>query len=453
MAYGLTAKRKIAITGLAQSGKTSFLTSLLWQLHEFENALFHLENNVRITQFREVRAASTFPFDRFRSLMSSENGNWPTKTTDTHRYICTFKRSDRSRARQVEFVDFPGERIADAGIALYDDYATWSRYMFSQFAADSSHRGAAHAFEQELGNILAASTNRSQNGVENFDPRLQQIAHSYKLLLARYARDCRILVSPSIFMLDRHGGEADGENPEALAEQRLCGLDASSQFAPLPTSMLNENSGLAQAMQTHYKRYRKEFVMPTFGNVTDAQGVIVTVDITSLLAGGVDRYNDNCAVLLALFESMQRHSSIHRVLNIFRKLRLWSSAVQRVAFVATKSDLVREDDLKKDRLKSLLRSMTRRVKDLLPSVEIRWFDCSACISTIQMGESRLRAVVDYDRERPWVEFPVSALPDEWPDEWGPDCYRFRRVAARSPRNIQKPPRHRNLDAVFDFVAM
>lgn len=192
--------------------------------------------------------------------------------------------------------------------------------------------------------------------------------------------------------------------------------------------------------------------MPTFGNVTDAQSLIVTVDITSLLAGGVDRYNDNRAVLLALFESMQSHSSIHRVLNIFRKLRLWSSAVQRVAFVATKSDLVREDDLKKDRLKSLLRSMTQRVKDLLPNVDVRWFDCSACISTIQMGDGRLRAV-DADGERLWVEFPVSALPGEWPDEWEPDCYRFRKVAARSPRNIQKPPRHRNLDAVFDFVAM
>ena len=94
MAFGLTAKKKIAITGLARSGKTSFLTSLLWQLHEFENATFRLENNVKITQFREVRAASTFPFDRFRSLMSSEDGNWPKKTTDDHRYVCTFRRSD-----------------------------------------------------------------------------------------------------------------------------------------------------------------------------------------------------------------------------------------------------------------------------------------------------------------------------------------------------------------------
>ena len=42
MAFDLSRRKKIAITGIANSGKTVFLTSLLWQLHEFEDANFYL---------------------------------------------------------------------------------------------------------------------------------------------------------------------------------------------------------------------------------------------------------------------------------------------------------------------------------------------------------------------------------------------------------------------------
>ena len=36
-------KKKVAITGIHNSGKTMFLTSLLWQLDEIEEAEFYLK--------------------------------------------------------------------------------------------------------------------------------------------------------------------------------------------------------------------------------------------------------------------------------------------------------------------------------------------------------------------------------------------------------------------------
>ena len=454
MAFDSTRKTRIAVTGLARSGKTAFLTSLLWQLDEYENAVFRLENNVKMTQFRGIAAKSTFPFEESRNLMAAEQSRWPRKTRDSHKYVCTFKRSARWRRwrkQQVEFLDFPGERMADAGIALHDDFAHWSDYMFAQFAGNPDHRDAVHDYEQELENIVAALTNQTWKDAEKVEPLLQQMAHSYKRLLARFALYCRALVSPSVFMLDRRGDDAKGDQPGKLAEKRLCGLDESSQFAPLPKHLAGKIPMVVRELQKRYKRYRKEVVIPVIADLSHAHSVIVLVDIPSLLLGGVDRYNDNREVVLALLEAMQGHSGIGKMLG---KLWFWSPAVQRVAFVATKADMVRKSNLDQGRLKFLLRSMTRRARDLLPDADVDWFDCSSCISTTQMDDDKLRGVPLCDNpERLLMEFPVSSLPEEWPNDWDPNSYQFPNVVPRPPRNRQIPPRHRNLDAVFDFVAM
>ncbi len=449
-----TKKRKIAITGLSGSGKTAFLTSLLWHLHEFDNMNFELDNKAKITQFREVPGPLAFPFEQFRSLMAAEESRWPMKTTHDHRYVCTFTRSDQRWKQQLEFFDFPGERIADVGIALHDDFALWSRYMLAQLASDSSRWDAVQAFEQDLEAILAASAKPSQNDTGTSFDRLQQVVGSYWRLLARFALNCRLLVSPSEFMLSRHGDVARRDQPDKLAEDRLHRSDLSSRFAPLPAHLLDKDPSLSHAMHARYKHYRKDVVMPVFEKMTSVHSLIVLVDIRSLLLGGVDRYNDNRQVLQALFENMQDHSSIRR---LFRKLKFWSPAVQRVAFVATKADLVRKDDLDKGRMKSLLHSMTRRVKELCPKADVRWFDCSSCVSTFRtdkMDDDKLGGVPVHDNNpnRSDMEFFVSSLPEDWPDDWDPDCYQFPDVAPRLPRNRQRPPRHRNLDAVFDFVA-
>ena len=480
MTFDLTRRKRIAITGIANSGKTVFLTSLLWQLHEFGDANFFLENNVKITGFREVRSSSTFPFYKFQDAMAKQ-GEWPRKTKDVHQYVGEFKRSDRLLKQRMEFLDFPGERIADAAIAGYDDFGDWSDHMFDYFESDSGYREAAHDFRRESERVLSEPENRSRSGAENVsqqhrqrpkgirhrirksledalsrrqggcDHLRNQIVRSYRKVLARFALDCKPLVSPSVFLLDRLGDAARPAPPDVLAVERLCGLDASSEFAPLPKHLREAHPELVRDMQAHYQRYRKELVRPLFQNLARSQSLIVLVDIPSLLLGGVDRYNDNRQIVLDLFETMHGDSSIGRLL---RQLRFWSPALQRIAFVATKADLVRKSDLKSGRLKSLLRSMNRRAKNLFPDAEVEWFDCSVCISTTQMDDDKLRGVpVEGNPNRLPMEFEVSPLPEEWPSDWNHESYQFPSVFPHPPRNYQTPPRHRNLDTVFDFVAM
>lgn len=164
MAFDLSRRKRIAVTGIANSGKTVFLTSLLWQLHEFADANFFLGNGVKITEFREVRRNSTFPFYKFQDAMAKQ-GEWPRKTKDVHQYVGEFKRSDRSRKQRMEFLDFPGERIADAAIAGYDDFGDWSDHMFDHFDSDSVYREAAHEYRRHSELVLSEPENRSRSGI------------------------------------------------------------------------------------------------------------------------------------------------------------------------------------------------------------------------------------------------------------------------------------------------
>ncbi|MFP4052862.1 MAG: YcjX family protein, partial [Phycisphaerae bacterium] len=178
--------------------------------------------------------------------------------------------------------------------------------------------------------------------------------------------------------------------------------------------------------------------------------LVVLVDIPSLLMGGVGRYNDNRQVLLDLFESLRPDSSLGG--RLWRLLTFWKGRIERVAFVATKADLVHPSDVKNNRLQELLEQMTARAKTLLEGVRFDWFVCSACRST-RPGSSEHTLIgrpATGDPDGPETEFRVSPVPESWPDDWTPGDYRYSQVHPVVSRNLQIPPDHVGLDRVFDF---
>lgn len=432
--------RKIAITGIANGGKTVFLTSLLWQLAEVDNARFHLDEGVKISRFRELPAADRtekFPFEKYRDALARSH-EWPGKTRDINRFSCEFKRSDYPRPQRLDFLDFPGERMADTAICECDDFGEWSDRMFEYFDSDSDYSEAV---------------SRYRNAIHVDDLSADITVRAYRLMLANLILDYKPLVSPSVFLLDRRGDVAKHAPAAILAAERLCGVDTQSQFAPLPKLVRNACPKLRKEMGRHYRRYRKELVLPLFKDLAESHSLVVLIDIPSLLVGGIGRYNDNRRIVFELFNVIPKKSNE----SFFGGLRKWfrSSSLQRIAFVAAKADLVTPNDLKSARLKSLLHQMTARVKDRLPDVEVKWFHCAACRSTEAGGtESTLVGRPSSDNpERSRKEFPVSPLPETWPGDWEPKSYQFPDVFPRISPNVQIPPDHLMLDDVFDFVAI
>ena len=440
-------KKKVAITGIHNSGKTMFLTSLLWQLDEIEEAEFYLKGNIKISRFREVRSGvsrkDAFPFLHYRETMAREQ-RWPRKTTDIQRFRCQFDRSSEGwrkvvsrwserfsqQSQQLDILDFPGERIADSAIAAYGDFGQWSDHMFDYFDNNPGYNDAGSRLRR-----LLEATNLETDAAVGV----------YRETLVSFIRDCKPLISPSIFLLDGKGGLLAPEQMESAAQERPCGLDANSQFVPLPESVRKVNPELTKKMRKHFKRYRKRVVQPLFDDLAKSDSLVILVDIPSLLLGGVQRYNDNRQIIWDLFEAIGE-----------KRFQIFSSSLKRIAFVATKADLISHDNICKGTLKSLLKQMNMRATRLLPpDMEIEWFECSACRSTEGGGsENTLRGVPWMNNpDKKKMEYPVTSLPDYWPSDWNPQEYQFPDVYPCIPSNSQRPPKHKGLDRIFDFAVI
>ena len=88
--------------------------------------------------------------------------------------------------------------------------------------------------------------------------------------------------------------------------------------------------------------------MPVFRELSSVKCLVVQIDIVSLLAGGVGRYNDNRQIFLDLFKTFRTDSSLGS--RIMRLFKLWSRRLERVAFVAVKADMVRPSDIENKKL-------------------------------------------------------------------------------------------------------
>ena len=432
---------KIAITGIAGGGKTVFLSSLLWQLAEFDDADFYPGSQVKISGWRELPGkgalGQVFPFDKYRDALSRSR-KWPDKTSDCYRLSCEYKRSDWKRFKQrLDFFDFPGERIADAAIAAYSNYSDWSDHILKHFESNSDYNAALAGYRKVLQS-------------DNLDEKA--VLTAYRQALACLILGYKPLISPSVFLLDTNGDSARPATEEALAAARLCGLDEASQFAPLPTNIRGANPELAKMMAKHYRQYRKKLALPLFEELAGSQSLIVLVDIPSLLAGGVGRYNDNRQIVLDLIDAVRSDTSIGRRLK--QLLRFWSGSLNKIAFVATKADLVLPQDLQNGNLISLLKQMNTRAKNLLPDVEMKWFVCSACRSTSagNAANSLIGKPIYNNPEQKDMEFEVTPLPSAWPDNWSAGEYKYFTVHPETSQNVQIPPKHIGLDRVFEFVA-
>lgn len=435
---------RVALAGTTGCGKTMFLTSLLWQLEEFDETRFHLRNGVTLRGFREERVPKSrkaFPFRQFRSVLAHEY-KWPERTCDVYRYRCAFHRSDRwlvPRRQSVDFLDMPGDRVADAAMVVHDDYGAWSDHVLTRLDQDTVGRQVKKQFRAEAARPGAGR---------------REVVLAWRRALARLILAYKPFVSPSVFLLDRNGKHARKGGAEELVAERRCGLDESREFAPLPGEVRNWNPGLAGPMQRHYRGYRKELVLPLFRDLMSARSLVVLVDVPSLLRTEDRRYVDERDVIIDLLAAMRDDALHARFLQVLG-LR---DSLKRVAFVAAKADQVSPEDLRNGRLHALLRSMTHRAADALPRwVKVQWFVCSACVST-RPGRAAHTLVGQtqpgpYTADRQAAEFDVTPLPEAWPGSWKEGDYQYPDFWPRVPENLMTPPRHRNLDAVFDFTVL
>jgi predicted YcjX-like family ATPase len=441
-----TTECRVGVVGLYNAGKTVFLTSLINHLQDHDPDRFRLgDGQGQVRKFRpEPCDAGWAGFDaaRYRDALVHA-GRWPEKTRDRFQYVCRFERSDWTFSDTLlKLYDLPGERLADAGM-LGRDFGAWSDAILSRLQSDSAYRGLCQPF---------------LDAVAKADATEEDVLRAYRLALAGLILAFKPLVAPSTFLLDVSGTPARPMPAADLAASRFAGLSATEQFAPLPQPLRNTSFG--RQFTERYDRYADQVVAPYLAALKSCHSLVVLLDLTMILAGGVGMYDDARQILADLFAVLDPgESPVETVGRHLARVFLphdWRPGwITRVAFVAPKLDLVPPGD--RDRLLTLLKRMVGRLAADRDGLKADYFTASAVVSTKSLPDGHLAGVPMRDETGtkippgPERRFAPSPLPDDWPRDWSAGRYSFPEVYPLVPARKDCPPDQVNLDRVFDFA--
>ena len=450
-----TTEARVGVVGLYSAGKTVLLTSLINHLQDHDPDRFPLgKPGTQLRRFvvkEPDRDWSAFNYAGHRDALVNY-GRWPSKTTDRAQFVCQFERSDWTFSDcLLKLYDLPGERIADAGM-LGRDFTGWSERMLSLFVNDTTYRTCSAPFLEAI----------KKPGVTE-----AELLSTYRLALANLILHYKPLITPSTFLLDLKGQPARPATPEELAATRHCGIDAESQFCPLPASLRTPGNAMFESFAWRYNTYVEQVVVPTIAAFRTCTALVVLVDVTMLLAGGVGMYDDNRQIVRDLFDVLSPGENkvfgpLARGLSKVFLPHQWRPGwITRVAFCAPKMDLVHTLD--RDRMLLLMRRMAERFATDRDGLRYEFFNVSSVVSTkalpaeagggprVMVGTPLRGSDGRKVPSGPEQRFTASELPDDWPLEWPAGKYAFPEVYPRMPARKDYPPDQVNLDKLATFV--
>lgn len=448
--------KRIGVVGMYRSGKTVFMTSLLNHLERHDPDRFPLgKKRIRLGNFRPLPIEGgfrEFNYERHRhSLVSLQR--WPTKTRMARQFRFSLTRSDwRYTLLDLTLTDLPGERLADIRIAQ-SNYEAWSDEILRLFSTEPEYFVQAKDYLKTLARASG----------QDSDPNADEILHAYRLALARACLHYLPVITPSSFLLGPQGDYCGQRDENNMAQSRYVGLDKDNQFGPLSKDLRAKHPGLTNLFKKRYELYRSKVVAPTAHWLAQCNELVVLLDITTILAGGLGMYHGALALIEDLISYVDPGRGILGQLasGLLKPLsagHLTLPGITRIAFVASKADKVHASDRQK--LLSLLRSMVQsRMRDLSEDYKLRveYFACAAVKSTVSLNNGKLEGqpvelLQSGSNDRPpVVRFAPSKVPGSWPDNWGSHEYRFPDILPQMPARKDLAPPHLGLNLVADFI--
>ncbi len=431
---------RLAVTGLRNSGKTVFITTLVHHLLDGRELPFLASaHEERLLGARLLARRSgdlpPFPFAAARAALAEPTPHWPEPTAalSALRLEIRFavkgllrRRLGEHRSLIVEIIDYPGEWLLDLPL-LEQSYAEWSAAVLR--AAEAAPRAElAHDFRD-----LIATLDPTR------PPAAEQVSRAvalYKDYLRRAQRDAGLsLLQPGHFTM-----------PGDLAGSELL------EFCPLPPGDAPAAS-LASLMTARYRRYLNQVVKPFYREYFsrfDRQ--IVLVDLLGTLNRGPVCFADMQAALEVVLKSF-RYGQSGLLARLFRP------RIERLLFAATKADHVAHNQ--HHNLRVLLERMVgeaaghARFEGLKPAyVALAALKSTDVVNTEHHGQvlSCVRGTLKGE-QRETVLFP-GEIPPDLPDErdWQEGRFRFRDFA---PRRLllhgAERPQHIRLDQALEAL--
>ncbi|MCM2680016.1 YcjX family protein [Echinimonas agarilytica] len=316
----------LAVTGLSRSGKTAFITSLINQLTQGNDAehlpLFDVVRERRLLSVKQVEQPH-FNIAAFRYLsglkkLSQQPPAWPeaTRSISEIRLQVNYRKSKDSLFGKdsnrllLDIVDYPGEWLLDLPMMKLD-FQQWSEQQW-------------HLLEREP--RKARSTQWCQavlelSGRELDDEIIHELSHDYARLLKHYKNDLGLsLLQPGRMLMP-----GDLEGTPALA------------FFPLPQQMLldePEAKRLWQLLESRYNYYVKNVVGGFYrDHFSRFDQQVILVDCLSPLNEGELHFREMQQALAQVIESFRygQQSWLSKLIK---------PKIERVLVAATKADHV-----------------------------------------------------------------------------------------------------------------
>ncbi len=330
---------RLGVTGLARSGKTVFITSLVANLLDrgrIPGLVAQQEGRI-VAAYLQPQPDDTVPRFDYETHLSALTGplpHWPESTRSVSELRLSLKVQPGGllsglqgpRTIHLDIVDYPGEWLLD--LALLDkSYQDWSQDVLSNIKT----RPAAGQFLAEVA--------KTDPAISHDEAAAQGLAHSFTDCL-RSARDAGFYdCTPGRFLL-----------PGDLAGSPVL------TFAPLPVSDPSRRKTLHREMERRYEAYKAQVVKPFFRNhFSRIDRQVVLVDALGAIHKGpqaVENMRRAMADILSAFRPGR---------NAWLNQLLLGKRVERVLFAATKADHLHH--VQHPSLTAIMQALTREARD------------------------------------------------------------------------------------------
>lgn len=329
---------RIGVTGLARSGKTVFITSLVANLLDRGR----MGQVAAISEGRVLGAylqpqpdvtVPRFDYENHRAALLGPDPHWPESTRAVSELRLSLKIQpagmlaglQRPRTVHLDIVDYPGEWLLDLAL-LEKSYQDWSDEALGRLK--TRPEGAAY---------LKAL--KSVDGAEALD---EPIAQNLARLFTDYLNAAR------------DAGYSDCTPGRFLLPGDLAGSPVLT-FAPLPAGAAPRRS-LAREMARRFEAYKAKVVKPFFqDHFARIDRQVVLVDVLGAIHRGPKAVEDMRQAMADILSAFRPGK------NAFLNRILLGKRVERILFAATKADHLHHRQHGK--LTAIMEALTRDARD------------------------------------------------------------------------------------------
>ena len=330
---------RLGVTGLARSGKTVFLTSLIANLMDRGRmpGLLAAADGRITAAYLQPQPDDTIPrfeYEQHLAALTARHPHWPESTRNISELRLSLKVRPAGllagiqgpRTVHLDIIDYPGEWLLDLGL-IEKSYSDWSRDTLARLGS----RSIAKDF---------LSLAQAEDGSRALDEgRARALAQSFTAYLEGARSEGYSDLTPGRFLLP---GEMSG-SPVLT-------------FAPLPAPDKAPRASLWREMDRRYEAYKAQVVKPFFRtHFARLDRQIVLVDALGAIHKGPAAIEDlrrTMADLLTAFRPGR---------NAFLTQLLRGKRVERILFAATKADHLHHSQ--HGRLTAIMEALTRDARD------------------------------------------------------------------------------------------